>query len=286
MSQDEAQKAKQGMKMMQQGGPGGCKNEEECKTFCDNPNNAQECMNFAVQNGMMSQEDAQKAQQGVMMMQQGGPGGCKGEEECKNYCADASHLNECSNFAVQGGFMTPQEAQTMQQMQQQMQQQAQQVQQQIMQPMQGPFMPWGGEGGGNVPPSGQVPNGQMPMQPPSSEEIEKMKQQGIESGMQQMQQMMPGIQPGMQPGAGMQPGPTMPSGAGGMPPEGTMPGSSGGIAPQQMAPPQQQAPAQEQAPQMSPPPSSVPSPETPPPPQSLLEKFMANILNAAGKIGK
>ena len=36
---------------------------------------------------------------------QGGPGGCRGEEECRAYCSDTSHFDECAAFAVNEGFL-------------------------------------------------------------------------------------------------------------------------------------------------------------------------------------
>ena len=38
------------------------------------------------------------------------PGGCKGKDECQNYCQDSTHADECANFAIEAGFMKPEEA--------------------------------------------------------------------------------------------------------------------------------------------------------------------------------
>ncbi|HVE13468.1 MAG TPA: hypothetical protein VNI01_08755, partial [Elusimicrobiota bacterium] len=35
--------------------------------------------------------------------QEGGPGGCKNNEECHQYCADPAHVAECNSFARKGG---------------------------------------------------------------------------------------------------------------------------------------------------------------------------------------
>ena len=224
MTPEEAERAKKMAEMGAMGGPGGCQTEEKCKAFCENPDNTQICLDFSVKIGDMTAEQAQQALQGMQAMQRGGPGGCQNEEECKNYCNDPNNLQECSNFMVQQGFMSPEEAQ-------QMQMQPPMQPPKGMQPA-GEMIP-GGEGTmpmpgewssgmpmpsqGVIPLEGMVPSeGGMPgmMQPPSPEEIERMRQEG-------MQQMMPeeGPMPTM-PVEGMMPT-NMPQGY--MPPEGTAP---------------------------------------------------------------
>lgn len=114
MSDKEAEQAKtmlaRGMNMMK-GGPGGCKGKQECEEFCEDPNNMEECANFAVQAGMMSAEEAEMMKQMGKGMTQGGPGDCKSQEECEDYCSDSSHSQECLQFGEQSGMMRPEDAQ-------------------------------------------------------------------------------------------------------------------------------------------------------------------------------
>lgn len=140
MSQSEADKI---LAQADKGGPGGCKNKQECDSFCRNPENIETCMNFAVEEGNISREEAdfittqtkefgagperrgprkpgerrgpaepkideQKAMK-VLEEKGGGPGGCKSMEECGNYCSAPEHGEECMNFAVENGFMPPEE---------------------------------------------------------------------------------------------------------------------------------------------------------------------------------
>lgn len=84
-------------------GPSGCTSKEECRNYCDIDNHKEECLNFAVKNGMMSQEDADRA---LKFLNQTGPGGCRGEE-CKTYCQDVSHREECIKFAEENGLIKP-----------------------------------------------------------------------------------------------------------------------------------------------------------------------------------
>jgi len=46
------------------------KSKQECETFCNNPDNSETCFNFGRDNGLISQEDLQKMEQGKQQMQQ------------------------------------------------------------------------------------------------------------------------------------------------------------------------------------------------------------------------
>lgn len=114
MKPEEAEMAK---KMAQAGpSPGNCKGKEECETYCQDPAHSQECLDFAVRAGQMSPEEGEKARKGMEMMRKGGPGGCQSEAECKAYCQDPAHGEECLNFAIEQGIMSAEEAQRMREM--------------------------------------------------------------------------------------------------------------------------------------------------------------------------
>lgn len=121
MTPEEAEQAKKGMEMMMRGGPGGCKSEDECRAYCELPDHFEECLRFQVEMGFISQEEAQLMQQKMPTQPQGGPGGCQTEEECKTYCQDPVHYEECSVFRLETQAIPPPETQQM--MEQQMQQQ-------------------------------------------------------------------------------------------------------------------------------------------------------------------
>lgn len=84
------------------GGPGGCSTREECRTYCDDMAHINECLQFAKDNGLMSQEDLDRAK---LFLNRAGPGGCKGVA-CKAYCDDEAHTQECLDFAQKNGLMT------------------------------------------------------------------------------------------------------------------------------------------------------------------------------------
>lgn len=114
---EEAEKAR---KFLNTTGPGGCKGRE-CQTYCEDPAHQNECFEFALENGFISEEDAARMRE---FMEQGGPhefegmppegfernreefggpGGCRGSEECSRYCSE--HPDECRGFgpSQQGG---------------------------------------------------------------------------------------------------------------------------------------------------------------------------------------
>ncbi|MBI2113398.1 MAG: hypothetical protein HYT50_02370 [Candidatus Wildermuthbacteria bacterium] len=93
--------------LSQQGGPGACASEQECKNYCEDVEHAQECVAFAEQHNLISPEDAMRIKKAGFA---GGPGGCKGPEQCRAYCEEPSHQNECIDFAEKNGFMSVEDA--------------------------------------------------------------------------------------------------------------------------------------------------------------------------------
>ncbi len=62
LSAEELKMAERGRELSQKvkevGGPGGCKSDSECQTFCKNPDNVEACLAFAVQQGNFKPEEA------------------------------------------------------------------------------------------------------------------------------------------------------------------------------------------------------------------------------------
>jgi len=100
-------------------GPGNCRGKEECEAYCEDPTHAEECINFALEYGFISPEEAENAKKMLAAGLTGGPGGCRGKEECEAYCDDPAHFVECIDFAEKAGFISPEEAQKMKEMMQQ-----------------------------------------------------------------------------------------------------------------------------------------------------------------------
>ncbi len=111
ISPEEAGQAKQ---FLNQTGPGGCKGAA-CKTYCEDPAHHDECYAFAKDHNLLKkdqEEEFKKFQQIRQNVEQhGGPGGCRNEQECRAYCADEAHAEECVNFSVSAGGLSKDEAQ-------------------------------------------------------------------------------------------------------------------------------------------------------------------------------
>lgn len=88
------------------GGPGGCKSNEECRAYCENTEHMRECMDFAVNHGLIPPEEAERVQK---MMTMGGPGGCKNEQECDAFCGKEENRDTCFNFAKESGMISQEE---------------------------------------------------------------------------------------------------------------------------------------------------------------------------------
>lgn len=98
IDEKEAERAE---KFMKEGGPGRCKGKMECQKYCQE--NSKECFSFAKERGLMSKDEEENFEVGQRLHEKlkeaGGPGGCTSEQECKTYCSDASHVEECIAFA-------------------------------------------------------------------------------------------------------------------------------------------------------------------------------------------
>lgn len=113
MSKDEAERAKKFQKATEQGGPGGC-TKEGCRQYCESKDHQEECFKFAEKNGLVPKEEVVRHEQGQKILEKikesGGPGSCKSEGECRNYCSNSGHVEECIGFASAVGGLTPEEA--------------------------------------------------------------------------------------------------------------------------------------------------------------------------------
>ena len=100
---------------MMKGGetPGGCKSKQECESFCENPDNSEQCLSFAERAGFMPQEEIARARK---MMQNGGPGGCRGRDACESFCRNPENQEQCMAFAEESGMMRPEDGQRMREM--------------------------------------------------------------------------------------------------------------------------------------------------------------------------
>jgi len=86
-----------------------CKGKENCDAYCNDSSHMEECMNFAIQAGFMSDQEKGDAEKALQAIKKGvNPPPCKGKEACDVYCAD--HADECINFALAAGMMSEEDA--------------------------------------------------------------------------------------------------------------------------------------------------------------------------------
>lgn len=113
---EEALRARKFMKVSAEGGPGGCKGRE-CENYCNSEEHQDECFKFAKEKGLISHEEIEKAEVGMKLKQKletaGGPGGCKSEDECREYCSAEEHAEECVAFAATHGGLSEEKAKEM-----------------------------------------------------------------------------------------------------------------------------------------------------------------------------
>ncbi|MEK7647068.1 MAG: hypothetical protein AAB378_01670 [Patescibacteria group bacterium] len=117
MDPAEAEQARKFTKLAKEPGPGGCTGRQACDEFCSRPENGEACFAFAKERGLISENDIQRMEKEKSIRgkleKQGGPGGCKNEQECRSYCEDTAHFDECAAFSVGAGMMSPDRAKQM-----------------------------------------------------------------------------------------------------------------------------------------------------------------------------
>ncbi len=112
MSSQDLQKAKKVQAAIKKGVKfPSCNNKKECDTYCEDASHMEECITFAQEAGLLSDEELQNSQKVLTAVKQGvKPPACKGKDACDAYCAEANHADECVNFAVAAGLVTSEEA--------------------------------------------------------------------------------------------------------------------------------------------------------------------------------
>ena len=112
MSEQDLQKAKKVQAAIKKGVKfPACNNKKECDAYCEDSSHMEECITFAQEAGLLSDEELKNTQKVLTAVKQGvKPPACKGKDACDAYCAEESHADECINFAVASGLVTSEEA--------------------------------------------------------------------------------------------------------------------------------------------------------------------------------
>ena len=91
--------------------PPPCRGKEACDAYCQQPDNMEACMTFAVEAGFMPESEKEDAQKMLSAIKKGiKPPNCRGREECDSYCQSDEHFEECTEFAAAAGFMSEKDA--------------------------------------------------------------------------------------------------------------------------------------------------------------------------------
>lgn len=109
LTPDELAEAKKFQAALKRGvkPPAACTNKASCETYCNNPNNIEECLNFAEEAGFISGDELTQARKFMELLGRGEtPGNCKNKEQCENYCSEDEHVDECIAFAEKAGFIS------------------------------------------------------------------------------------------------------------------------------------------------------------------------------------
>ena len=112
MKGKELEEAKKVRAAVQSGAkmPGGCRNKNECQTYCENPDKMDECLAFAEAAGFLPPEELEQARKFIPLMKSGQtPGGCKSKDQCEAYCESDEHFEECISFAEKNGMIPEKE---------------------------------------------------------------------------------------------------------------------------------------------------------------------------------
>ncbi|MCM2339295.1 MAG: hypothetical protein NDI62_02460 [Burkholderiales bacterium] len=80
---------------------GSCKDKIDCANFCSKTVNMVACVNYAEEKKLLTGEDLRVSKAVAKRVAEGTtPGGCKSEEECKNFCSlKVENIKECVVFA-------------------------------------------------------------------------------------------------------------------------------------------------------------------------------------------
>ena len=113
---EELERARKFSTASRDGGPGGCRGIQ-CRDYCEDPAHREECFGFAKKNGLISEEEQKQFEAGSKIQEvvksSGGPGGCKSDDECRTYCADPSHVEECIAFGATHSGVPPEQVRAM-----------------------------------------------------------------------------------------------------------------------------------------------------------------------------
>ncbi|MFA6407809.1 MAG: hypothetical protein WCV80_03860 [Candidatus Paceibacterota bacterium] len=111
ISKEDAARAKEYADVLKGEGPGACKDEKSCRSYCEGVAHLDECLSFAEKHNFVSGDQLAEAKKVSNALKQGAtlPGSCTDKASCDSYCKVAGHIEECLGFAKKAGFLSDKE---------------------------------------------------------------------------------------------------------------------------------------------------------------------------------
>ena len=111
MTPEEEQNSQKMMAALKKGvKPPACRGKEACDTYCAEPAHTDECIQFAVAAGFMTDKEAEIAKKTGGK----GPGGCSSKDSCDAFCGNPDNQQACIDFGRENGMISEEEAGRMQ----------------------------------------------------------------------------------------------------------------------------------------------------------------------------
>lgn len=111
LNDEEISRGEKFADILEKGGPGECRSETECRSYCDDVANIDVCLDFAESHNLIPADALKEARQVQLALKSGKnlPGGCKNKKDCEAYCTNPAHMRSCIDFAKNAGLLSKQE---------------------------------------------------------------------------------------------------------------------------------------------------------------------------------
>ena len=115
LPEQAAEQAKKIILLKTVGGPGACTTPGECREYCSQDENKEECLSFAEEHDLLPEERLKAIEEHRVRIEErlksvSGPGGCTSREECKTYCEDPANTQECVTFGQEHNLINRERA--------------------------------------------------------------------------------------------------------------------------------------------------------------------------------
>ncbi len=86
--------------------PGNCNTKEACDSYCNDPNNIEECITFGEAAGLIPADELEDARKVMQAIKKGvKPPPCGGKTGCDAYCSKPENIEPCITFAEAAGMI-------------------------------------------------------------------------------------------------------------------------------------------------------------------------------------